>query len=105
MDERRIRLWAAAEAKALGRGGVRAVTKATGIRSKRICIGKRELTEMDREPPEQPAHEQRVRRPSAGRKPLLEKDPTLLADLDSLLHSAESVRSPEFCLQDLRATS
>jgi hypothetical protein len=85
MDERRIRLWAAAEAKALGRGGVRAVTKATGIRSKRICIGKRELTEIDREPPEQPAHEQRVRRPGAGRKPLLEKDPTLLADLDSLI--------------------
>lgn len=84
MDERRTRLWAAAEARTLGRGGVAAVTRATGIRSKRICIGKREL-EIDREPPPSRPQQQRIRRPGAGRKPLLEKDPTLLVDLDSLI--------------------
>jgi hypothetical protein len=36
MDERRTRLWAAAEARALGRGGIAAVTQATEIRDKRI---------------------------------------------------------------------
>jgi transposase len=85
MDERQTRLWLAAEAIALGRGGVAAVTKATGILGKRIGIGLRELREMKRRPPEQPAQAQRIRRPGAGRKPLAEKDPTLLRDLESLI--------------------
>ena len=41
LDERRMRLWAASEAKALGRGGIATVTAATGIRRKRIGIGLR----------------------------------------------------------------
>ena len=36
MDERATRLWLAAEAKAYGRGGVLAVSRATGIRAKRV---------------------------------------------------------------------
>ena len=36
MDERQTRLWLAAEAKALGRGGLAAVTAATGVLRKRI---------------------------------------------------------------------
>lgn len=36
MDERVTRLWAAGEAKSLGRGGIAAVTEATGILGKRI---------------------------------------------------------------------
>jgi hypothetical protein len=39
LDERQTRLWLAAEAKALGRGGIAAVTAATGIRDKRIRMG------------------------------------------------------------------
>jgi len=38
MDERVTRLWAAAEAMALGRGGAAIVTAATGIRGKRIWL-------------------------------------------------------------------
>jgi hypothetical protein len=41
MDERVTRLWAACEAKALGRGGIAAVTEATGILGKRIWSGMR----------------------------------------------------------------
>jgi hypothetical protein len=85
MDERVTRLWAAGEAKALGRGGIAAVTKATGILGKRIRYGMRDLAQMDRNPPSEPPRGQRVRRPGAGRKPLTEKDPTLVPNLESLI--------------------
>ena len=85
MDERMTRLWAAAEAQSLGRGGVRAVTEATGIRGKRIRAGARDLKELGRCPPAEAAKDQRIRRPGGGRKKLTEKDPTLLGDLESLV--------------------
>jgi hypothetical protein len=85
LDERRLRLWAAAEAAALGRGGVAAVTAATGIRDKRIGAGKRELAELEQEAPVQPPHRQRVRRPGAGRKALETVDATLWVDLERLV--------------------
>jgi len=85
MDERVTRLWAACEAKALGRGGIAAVTEATGILGKRIGSGMRELKEIGRHPLTEPPRHQRVRRPGAGRKPLTEKDPTLVTDLDGLV--------------------
>src|SRR5262245_25709419 len=78
LDERQTRLWLAAEAKALGRGGIAAVTSATGILGKRIRIGLRELAQMEQTPPEEPARAQRIRRPGAGRKRVTEKSPTLL---------------------------
>ena len=85
MDERVTRLWAAGEAKALGRGGIAAVTKATGILGKRVRYGMRDLIAMRRSPPTESPREQRVRRPGAGRKPLTETDPTLVPDLESLV--------------------
>src|SRR5271170_5709236 len=85
MDERQTRLWAAAEARALGYGGGAVVTAATGIRSKRIWLGKLDLDELERSPPTEKPREQRVRRPGAGRKPLVEKDPTLKAALERLV--------------------
>lgn len=85
MDERVTRLWAAGESKALGRGGIAAVTEATGILKKRIRNGLRDLAQMGRSPPSEPARGQRVRRPGAGRRPLTEKDPTLVTDLESLI--------------------
>jgi len=85
MDERVTRLWAAGEAKALGRGGVAAVTEATGILGKRIGYGMRDLAELHRNPPTVPAQQQRIRRPGAGRKLLTDVDPTLSADLESLI--------------------
>ena len=85
MDERVTRLWAAGEAKALGRGGIAAVTEATGILGKRIRYGIRDLAELQASPPIEPARGQRVRRPGAGRKLLTDKDPTLVPDLESLI--------------------
>ena len=88
MDERQTRLWAAAEATALGYGGGAVVTAATGIRCKRIWRGKLDLEELERSPPSEKSRDQRVRRPGAGRKPLVEKDPTLKRDLEALVDPA-----------------
>ena len=85
MDERMTRLWAAAEAEALGRGGVTQVTAATGILHKRIVAGKRDLAEIRDNPPTQAPREQRVRREGAGRKRLEEVDTTLSPALDALI--------------------
>ena len=85
MDERMTRLWAAAEAEALGRGGAVAVTKATGIRAKRILAGKAELAFLRENPPTEVPQKQRIRRPWGGRKRLEEKNPALAKALDVLI--------------------
>jgi hypothetical protein len=85
MDERLCRLWAAAEAKAIGRGGPAAVTQATGILGKRIRAGRRDLEELRRRPPSTKPGQQRIRRPGAGRKRLVQTDATVLRDLESLV--------------------
>jgi transposase len=79
LDERAMRRWAAAEAVSLGRGGTAAVARATGIAETTIRRGRQEL--VSGEVP-QPG---RVRRPGAGRKPLIEIDATLLEDLERLV--------------------
>jgi hypothetical protein len=88
LDERQLRLWAAAEAKALGHGGVATVTRATGIRSKRICKGIQELEQIAGQPPDEPPRQQRVRRAGAGRKRTTAKDTALLRDLEVLVDPA-----------------
>src|SRR5882762_1685402 len=77
LDERGRRLVAAAEAFAVGYGGIAAVAMATGMAPSTIGRGLRELAQD--EPSE------RIRRPGAGRKPTICKDPTLLPDLEALV--------------------
>ncbi len=88
--ERSRRLWAATEARALGHGGVAAVEAATGISRSTIQRGLREL--------ESGAHAElpadRTRRPGAGRKPIHETDPSVVADLDALI-APEARGDPE----------
>ena len=79
LDERRRRLWAAAEARSHGRGGVSAVARATGMSATTIHNGLREL-ELG-----ETLESGRVRRPGGGRKRLSENDPSLLADLERLV--------------------
>lgn len=72
MDERMRRQWAAAEAMELAWGGISCVSKATGMSRTTILAGVRELrsqSSSDHLP--HPC----IRRPGAGRKPLLETDP------------------------------
>ena len=82
MDERTRRLWAATEAKALGHSGQTLVARATGMSRSTLHLGLREL-ERDTAPALVPG--QRVRRRGAGRKALTERDPTLVAALETLV--------------------
>jgi len=84
LNERLRRLLAAAEAQVLGRGGVTAVAKATGVSRRAIHAGLKELAE--RTGPLLPVSG-RVRRPGAGRKRLIDRDLTLRADLERLMES------------------
>ena len=85
MDERVTRLWVAAEAMELGPGGTKLVTAATGIRGKRIWKGKQDLEALaECAPTDKPQH-QRIRRPGGGRKRIVDTDPAVLKDLESLV--------------------
>lgn len=78
LNEKQRRLVLAAEARALGRGGIARVARASGV--SRATIHKA-LREQDQ--PESAAG--RVRRAGGGRKPTRERDPTLVADLEALV--------------------
>lgn len=82
LDERGRRLWAAAEVRALGRGGLIAVHRATGLARVTIGNGLKELGDPARAAE---MANRRVRRSGAGRKPVKDTDPTLLPDLLALL--------------------
>jgi len=84
LDERARRLWAAAEARAIGRGGISQVAEATGLSRATIRTGLQELARPVAAPAPQPPVE-RVRRPGGGRKPLGLHDPHLLRALETLV--------------------
>jgi hypothetical protein len=83
MDERMRRQWAAAESRAYGWGGVRAVSSAIGMSPNTIRKGLAELAARD-ENPDAPV-ESGLRREGAGRKKRTEADPDLLHALESLV--------------------
>ena len=84
LDERARRLWAAVEARAIGRGGIIRVAEATGLSRGTIRSGLRELdAPTSIEERRSPAG--RLRRPGGGRKPLVDHDPDLLRDLEDLV--------------------
>jgi transposase len=82
LDERGRRLWAAVEAGQLGRGGVAAVARATGLSRTTIYQGVEELAQR--------AglgflRQERTRAPGAGRQRLAAKDPQVLESLERLV--------------------
>ena len=80
LDERSRRLLAAAESQVAGRGGISAVSRATGISRQVIRRGVAELQE--------PAlRAGRIRRAGGGRKKAVDLDRSLKTDLQSLLES------------------
>ncbi len=82
LNERQRRLAAAAEAQALGRGGIAAVAAATGVSRRTITRGLQELAAPDA------SLGPRIRRPGGGRKRAVVKDASLLADLERLVEPA-----------------
>ena len=79
LTERSRRLWAGTEALALGHGGIALVARATGMARSTISRGIQELESGEALNPD------RARRPGGGRKRTIDKDITLLADLEALL--------------------
>ena len=79
LDERSRRLVAAAEAVAIGWGGIAAVHRASGIAVSTIRRGMAELRSKEQLEPG------RTRRPGGGRKLKTVEDPTLVRDLDRLV--------------------
>ena len=110
LDEQSRRVWAAAEARALGRGGISSVANATGLSRATIHRGIREL--------DSPAKafgegRRRIRSPGGGRKRITECDPTVRGDLERLVDpvtrgdpesplrwTCKSVRQLALALQD-----
>ena len=78
LDERQRRALAGVTARALGRGGVAQVAAVSGMSRKTVSSA---VAEVDAGL----VSAARVRRPGAGRKPLVEHDPELLVALDSLV--------------------
>jgi hypothetical protein len=79
LDERGRRRWAAVEARALGRGGIAAVARATGLSDRTIRTGLKEL--------DAPAAlaSSRQRRPGGGRRPHAVTQPGLRDALERLI--------------------
>ena len=71
LHERGRRLWAAAEARALGRGGVAVVLRATGLSPTTLNRGLHDLESGET------LEEGRIRRPGAGRKSVKILEPEL----------------------------
>jgi hypothetical protein len=78
LDERGRRLWAAAEARSAGRGGIAAVVRATGISESTVLRGLADLKSG-----EMPVAGKVRRHP--GRQPILEREPRLEQDLERLV--------------------
>ena len=79
VDERTRRLTAGAEALAIGRGGVAAVSRATGLARTTVARGVADVSAGET------VERGRIRRPGAGRPPIEQRDPTLRADLEALI--------------------
>jgi hypothetical protein len=95
LDEGTLRLWAAAEARSLGRGGVSVVAKVAGLSRTTVYAGLAEIevagkakgkrSKTTTQPALVVAAHKRVRAPGGGRKRLVDIDASLLADLDALV--------------------
>lgn len=86
LDEATLRLWAATEARSLGRGGVSAVAKAIGMSRTTIHAGLSELKVAIPVSEEGKSGARRhVRAIGGGRKKLTTKDANLLRDIDALV--------------------
>src|SRR6476620_9537728 len=90
LDERAWRLLLGAEAKVLGRGGIKIVAAAVGAHPDTVAQGVRELDYPDALPG-------RIRRPGAGRPAAGAADPTLWDALDALVDPVTRVIRSRRC--------
>lgn len=79
LDEKSRRCIAAAEAMAIGFGGITKVFKATGVSRRAITVGCKELKDRSY------IQSKNIRKKGAGRKRSIDKQPLLLAELEKLI--------------------
>ena len=84
LNERQRRLLLAAEARELGHGGIRAVSRVAGVSETTVRKG---IAELADEPTPFPTG--RIRRPGGGRRKATEKDPELVPALLALVEPDE----------------
>lgn len=82
LNEKTRRIWAATEAKMLGRGGVTILSAATNLSRSTIYLGLKDLKSKRKIDIEQ------IRKPGGGRKRLVDTDKTILKDLEAILEPA-----------------
>ena len=83
LDERRVRIWCAAKARAYdrenGRGGITIVHQSTGVSRRRIYAGLEEIRSPRK------LEKERVRKFGGGRKKIVEKQPEIIKALENLV--------------------
>lgn len=79
LNEKQRRIFAASEAKAIGRGGIQAVSTLTGISRQTIYRGLKELTQKEKNV------DGSIRRRGGGRKKIAKAVPNILEALESLI--------------------
>jgi transposase len=79
LDERLRRIVAAAEATAIGYGGISIVSRETGVSRRAISLGCEELKHPEK------VTGRRIRKEGGGRKRTIDKDPVVRQDLESLI--------------------
>jgi transposase len=79
LNEKQRRLVLGAEARALGRGGIARVARASGVSESTVSKGLHEVNGPSSDHPE------RIRKPGGGAKRTVDRDPSLLTDLEQLI--------------------
>src|SRR5215211_9332118 len=78
LNEKQRRLVLGAEARALGRGGIARVARASGMSEATVSKGLREVNGPSSDP-------ERIRQPGGGAKRAVDRDPSLRTDLEQLI--------------------
>lgn len=93
LDERQKRIYLAAEAEALGRGGAKEISKIFGIHQNTLTAGKKDL-QSGEVLKSTDGESYRTRRQGGGRKKIVEKTPEIIEDLEKLVDN-NSFGNPE----------
>jgi homoserine acetyltransferase len=88
LDEAAMRIWAATEARSLGRGGVSLLAKATGVSRTTIHAGLAELKAPVPVVAVKKDGHVRIRASGGGRKKLTSREADLMRNLDALVEPA-----------------
>jgi transposase len=85
LDEKSRRLWAAAEAQAIGHGGASTIARATGMSRTTIHQGLNELKQQAKVIDKKKKTHRRIRNPGGGRKSITTHNPVIMKELELLV--------------------